>query len=81
MTTYIGSYELDEFNVTVEPREAGGWHWTVDSRLADYYTHDTGGIVATREEALQAGLAEVVRRCEAERDRALALLEKYKGAK
>lgn len=75
---YIGSRELDEFNVTVEQIEDGRWTWTVDSRLADYYTHDTSGFSTSRQEALQDGLKEVVRRCDAERDRALSLLEKYK---
>lgn len=75
---YIGSSELDEFNVTVERLEDGRWTWTVDSRLADYYTHDTSGFSASRQEALQDGLKEVVRRCDAERGRALALMEKYK---
>lgn len=76
MNKYIGSSAgLEEFNITVEQIEDGRWTWTVDSCLADHYTNDTSGFSASRQEALRDGLKEVVRRCDAERDRALALLE------
>lgn len=71
---FIGE-ALDEFNVTGERMDDGRWSWKVDSRLADAYTCETTGIAATREEARRAGLMEVVRRCDAERERALKLLE------
>ena len=77
---YIGSYNgLDEFNVTVNEMDDGRWSWKVDSCLADAYSCETTGIEATCEEARRAGLLEIVRRCDAEKARALKLLEAHDG--
>ena len=75
---FISDGVLSHYRIYAARLRDGQWGWRTREKGSQATHWD--GIVATREEAVRAALAEVVRRCDAERDRALALLEKYKEA-
>lgn len=69
---YYGANDLAEFTIKVEA-QGDKWGWEVDSCIADGYTHETCGVAPTMYQATLDAADEIIRRCDAEAQRAREL--------